>query len=96
MILSFADRTTADIYDGTASRQARRIDPRLWPLVARRLDALNAATRIEDLQVPPGNRLEKLRGNFAGYWSIRVNERYRIVFKFEAGNASGVRCLDYH
>ncbi len=96
MILSFGDRATADIYNGIASKAARTIHPQLRPLIERKLDAVNAAASIEDLRVPPGNRLERLRGDLAGFWSIRVNDQYRIVFRFEGGNALDVRCCDYH
>lgn len=62
----------------------------------RKLAMLNAAGKIEDLKVPPGNRLEKLKGNRQGQWSIRVNDQWRICFTFEAGNAFDVEIVDYH
>lgn len=95
MILSFGDRTTEDIYHGSASKAARRIDPRLWKIVARKLDSVNAAAGLNDLK-SPGNQLERLRGNLQGFWSIRVNDQYRIVFRFEAGSATDVTCMDVH
>ena len=57
---------------------------------------LNAAHDLLDLKAPPANRLEKLRGNLAGFWSIRINDQYRVVFKFANGTASEVRIVDYH
>ena len=96
MISSFGDATTADIYDGNDSKAARRIGRELWNRVQQKLDLLNACTSIEDLRVPPSNRLEKLRGNLAGFYSIRVNQQYRIVFRFANGHCEEVRCTDYH
>ena len=68
----------------------------LWGRVQSKLDLLNACTSIEDLRVPPANRLEKLKGDLAGYYSIRVNQQYRIIFKFSNGNCEEVSCADYH
>ena len=62
----------------------------------RKLAMLNRAGRIEDLRVPPGNRLEALRGDRAGQWSVRINDQWRLCFRFESGNAFGVEILDYH
>lgn len=96
MISSFGDATTADIHHGSGSKAARRIQPESWSRVQRKLDLLNASTSIEDLRIPPANRLEKLRGDRAGFYSIRVNRQYRIIFKFVNGNCEQVRCTDYH
>ena len=62
----------------------------------RKLAMLNRATRIEDLRVPPGNRLEALSGNRIGTWSIRINNQWRLCFRFEAGHALDVEIVDYH
>ena len=67
----------------------------MWPVVIRKLDILNAATGLNDLK-SPGNQLEKLKDDLAGYWSIRVNDQYRIVFRIDQGNAVDVRCQDIH
>jgi len=67
----------------------------VWPVAARKLDILNAAMSLSDLK-SPGNQLEKLKGSHAGLWSIRVNDQYRIIFRFEGGNAEDVRCHDIH
>lgn len=96
MIVSFADATTADIYHGSDSRAARKLPRELWSRIQQKLDLLNACTSIQDLRVPPANRLEKLRGDLAGLYSIRVNQQYRIVFKFVNGNCEEVRGTDYH
>ncbi len=96
VISSFGDATTAGIYHGSDSKAARKIGRELWSRVRQKLDLLNACTSIEDLRVPPANRLEKLRGDLAGFYSIRVSQQYRIVFKFAHGNCEEVRCVDYH
>ncbi len=96
MIRSFGDAATEHVFYGDDSRAARRLPKGLWPLIRRKLDAVHAAHSVADLRVPPGNRLEALRGDRAGRHSIRVNDRYRITFRFESGHAWEVRCEDYH
>jgi proteic killer suppression protein len=94
VIKSFAEQTTHDLYDGLNTKAARKIDRQIWPVVARKLDMLNAAVGQNDLK-SPGNHLEKLKGDLAGFWSIRVNDRYRIIFAYQDGNATQVRCQDH-
>lgn len=97
MILGFADEGTADLFHGIPSKAARRtLPPELWRAARRKLDRLDAAADPKDLADLPGNRLEALRGDLAGLYSLRVNDRYRIVFRFEHGDASEVRVVDYH
>jgi proteic killer suppression protein len=96
MIRSFADETTADLFRERNSRAARRIPQQLWRAVRRKLKLLDVAARLDDLAIPAGNRLELLRGDQAGRHSIRVNEQYRITFRWENGNACEVRVEDYH
>ncbi len=96
MIQSFADRTTCDLFNEKASRDARRIPMGLWPIVRRKLKILDAAHRLVDLSSPPGNRLEALKGRLAGRHSIRVNDQFRITFRWEGSDAHEVRCEDYH
>lgn len=96
MIASFGDTVTRDLYDGENSRAAREIPKLLWPVVARKLDYLNAAHALHDLLAPPGNRLEALKGDMKGFHSIRVNDQYRIVFRWSDGNAYDVQVTDYH
>ncbi len=96
MIVSFGDRTTEDIFHGYDTKAARRISRELRPRVQAKLDLLNASTTLEDLRGPPSNRLEKLRAEWSGFYSLRVNDQYRIVFRFMSGNAIDVRCIDYH
>jgi proteic killer suppression protein len=95
VITSFADPATEDIYNGSNTKMARKIDRRVWPVLVRKLDILNAATTLSDLK-SPGNRLERLKDDLAGYWSIRVNDQYRVIFQFAGGNATDVRCQDIH
>ena len=96
MIRSFGDATTEDIFHGTNSKAAGAIPKAAWPVVRRKLDLLNAAADVQALRVPPGNRLEALKGDRAGSFSIRVNDQYRITFRFEGEDAHEVRCEDYH
>jgi len=96
VIRSFGDAATEQVFYGEDSRVARRLPKELWTLIRRKLDALQAAKELADLRVPPGNRLEALKGDLRGRHSIRVNERIRITFRFEDGHAWEVRCEDYH
>jgi proteic killer suppression protein len=96
VILSFANATTEDLFNGKDSKAARAIDKAIWPVVRRKLDMVNTAAKLEDLRAPPGNRLEALKGNQKGRHSIRVNEQYRITFQFREGHTYDVRCEDYH
>ena len=97
MIHSFADRATEDLFLGLDSRRARRACPQaLWPAVRRKLDQLNRVKDLPELSIPPGNRLERLRGDRKGQQSIRVNEQYRICFRWEENDAYEVEVTDYH
>ena len=96
MILSFADGTTVDVFRERNTRAARRIPRALWRGVQRKLLLLDAAGRLEDLSVPAGNRLERLKGDQAGRYGIRINEQYRVTFRWENGHAHEVRVEDYH
>ncbi len=96
MITSFEDKTTEDIYHGINSKDARRIPSQVWKVAARKLDMVNAAHALQDLLVPPGNRLEALKGNLKGFHSIRINDQFRVIFKWLNNNAENVQILDYH
>ncbi|URD53512.1 type II toxin-antitoxin system RelE/ParE family toxin [Chroococcidiopsis sp. CCNUC1] len=97
MIVSFKDRATEDIFDGEDSRDARKLCPiNLWSVARRKLDQLNAATSLNDLRVPPGNRLEALQGERAGQHSIRINDQYRICFVWLEQGADLVEIVDHH
>jgi proteic killer suppression protein len=97
MILGFANAGTEDIFHGVRSKAARRcLPPELWSAARRKLDRVNRAREPRELADPPGNRLEALKGDYAGFFSVRVNDQYRIVFRFEHGDAREVGIVDYH
>lgn len=97
MIVSFADQATEDIFDGINSVTARRRLPReLGNVAARKLDQIDSATELNDLKVPPGNRLEALKGDRVGQFSIRINEKFRICFEWTENGAVKVEVVDYH
>ena len=96
VIRTLADDTTRDIWNGVNSKAARRIPRTVWPVVQRKLDQLDTVTTLDALMVPPGNRFHALAGDLAGHYAIRVNDQYRIVFRFEGQDALAVRCTDYH
>lgn len=96
MIRSFDDAGTADVYYGRDTKFARRLPKPIWPVIRRKLDALHRARTIQDLRLPAGSRLEALKGDRRGRFSVRVNEQYRITFQFEGGHADAVTCEDYH
>jgi toxin HigB-1 len=96
MIQSFADETTADLFRERSTKAARRIAKDIWPVVRRKLKMLDVAQHLSDLKSPPGNRLEALKGDRSGRHSVRVNEQYRLTFRWEGNHAYEVRCEDYH
>ena len=93
MIRSFADAETDRYY---ATGQLQRLPRVILKRAAMRLQQLNAATRIEDLRLPPSNRLEALKGDRKGQWSIRINRQWRVCFRFASGDAFDVEITDYH
>ena len=93
MIAGFGDADTERLW--TAGR-SRRLPAQLNRLALKKLYILNAALALENLMVPPGNRLEKLRGDRKGWHSIRINDQYRICFVWRDGNAHDVEVVDYH
>lgn len=96
MIQSFGDETTADLFRDRNTRAARRIPRELWRAAQRKLKALDVAARLTDLAIPAGNRLERLTGDHAGRHSMRINDQYRLTFRWEQGHAYEVRVEDYH
>ena len=96
MIISFGDKITENIFDGINSKAARSISHNIWKTACRKLDMINAAYELSDLQVPPANKLEKLKGKLSGYYSIRVNDQFRIIFRWNNHNAENVQITDYH
>jgi proteic killer suppression protein len=96
VIVSFGDSATEALYHGSADRRTRRLPPDIVKASLRKLDMLDAAMVLEDLRVPPGNRLEALRGELKGQHSIRVNDQWRIVFRWTPQGPAEVRLIDYH
>ena len=97
MIQSFADQATEDIFNGVASRRARAVCPvNLWTIARRKLDQLSVAHSLEDLKAPPANRLEALKGDRRGQFSIRINNQYRVCFAWTPQGPTDVEIVDYH
>lgn len=93
MILSFKDKRTAALFSGLV---VKGLPPEIAQRAFDKMRLLHAAASLDDLRAPPSNRLEKLRHDRRGQWSIRVNDQWRICFRFEAGNAHDVEIADYH
>ena len=96
MIKSFGNKTTEDIFHGSNTRNARKLPKTLHDKARRLLDQLNAAPTIHFLKIPPGNRLEKLSGDYKGYWSIGINDQWRIIFQWLDDDAHNIAIVDYH
>ncbi|VVE15701.1 Toxin HigB-1 [Pandoraea iniqua] len=93
MIQTFSDKVTAALFTG---RCVRRLPKSIQRTALRKLLMIDAATCVEDLLVPPGNRLEGLHGKPVDLWSIRVNQQWRVCFRFAKGDAYDVGIVDYH
>lgn len=93
MITSFGSKDTRKIWDG---ERVKGFATELQEIARRKLRMLNNSQNIADLQIPPSNRLEKLKGNLKDFHSIRINDQWRIIFKWDKGNAADVEILDYH
>lgn len=96
MIVSFADDATADLYHGRRTNRINRFPRDILHRALVKLDVLNAAQNLMDLSSPPGNHLESLSGDWAGFHSVRINKQWRIVFRWESQNAHDVQVIDYH
>ena len=93
MIQSFADKVTVAIFAG---HQVRRLPPSIQEAARRKLKLIDAAVSLDNLRIPPGNRLEAMRGDRQGQWSIRINDQWRICFRWDDGDAFEVGIVDYH
>jgi proteic killer suppression protein len=97
MIVSFKNKATEDIFNGLASKGARKACPQsIWHIAVRKLDQIDSVEALEELRVPPGNRLELLSGARNEQYSIRINEQYRICFKWGLSGPLEVEIIDYH
>ena len=96
MIRTFGSQATRDIWDGENTSVARSFPREIWSTAQRKLDMIHAAHDIIDLRVPPGNRLEKLKGKLKDFHSIRINDQFRVIFKWTQGAADEVEIVDYH
>jgi proteic killer suppression protein len=93
VIESFGDSATESIYRGL---RVRGLAGDIQERARRKLRMINQARIVEDLQVPPGNRLEQLKGDLKGFWSIRINQQWRVIFRWEDGLKHDVKIIDYH
>ena len=96
MIVSFGDKATEAVFHGTPIRLLKRFPVDVLKKASQKLDYLNGASDLTDLEAPPGNRLESLKGDLKGLHSIRVNDQWRIVFRWQGSDAREVRLTDYH
>jgi toxin HigB-1 len=97
VIVSFRGGGTEDVWDGKNSKVARKTCPdNITDVAHRKLDMINQAVRLKDLEVPPGNRLEGLKGERAGQYSIRINDQFRVCFYWTEAGATDVEITDYH
>lgn len=96
MIESFGNRLAEDLFFDRRSRETRRFPPELLRAARRKLLFLHDAADLQDLRVPPGNRLETLKGQWKGFHSIRINDQWRVVFRWEHGSAFEVTVVGYH
>jgi toxin HigB-1 len=97
MIKTLKSAGTEDIFDGLASQAARECCPQsIWPVARRKLDQINRIRGVDELNAPPGNRLERLKGDRDNQCSIRIHQQYRICFTWEKGHACEVEITDYH
>ncbi len=96
MILSFGNRVTEELFNGVSSARVRRLPSQIKDSAIYKLDVINAAQSLQDLKSLPGNRLEALKGNLAGFHSVRINNQWRIVFRWHGSNAHEVQIVDYH
>ena len=97
MIQSFKSQATEDIFNGKVTKAALRLLPKsIWKIASRKLDQLDSVITLEELRMPPGNRLEHLSGDRKGQYSIRINDQYRICFKWADTGPFVVEVTDYH
>ena len=97
MIKTFNNKGTEDIFNGKTTKAAMRVCPKtVWKIASRKLDQLDSVLSLEELRVPPGNRLEPLSGKRKGQFSIRINDQFRVCFKWSVTGPDDVEITDYH
>lgn len=96
MIEQFGNQLAQDLFNDAHSSATRRFSSELRRVARRKLLFLHDAAELKDLRVPPGNRLEPLKGKLKGLHSIRINDQWRVIFRWENGNAFNVQIMDYH
>ena len=96
MIQSFGNRLAEELFGDINSAATRKLAADVRRAAQRKLQYLHAAGKLQDLAVPPGNRLEALKGDLKGFYSIRINEQWRVMFKWRDGAATSVQIVDYH
>lgn len=96
MIQSFGNRLAEDLFDDKRTKETRQIPDGLRRTARRKLLYLHDASELKDLRVPPGNRLEALKGEWKGFFSIRINDQWRVVFRWDNDSAYEVQVIDYH
>ncbi len=96
MIHSFGDQATEDLFHGNNTAKVRKLPQKIREKALNKLDMVNAAVRLSDLRFPPGNRLEGLSGDLAGWHSIRINRQWRVIFRWDQDVAKEVTVCDYH
>lgn len=96
MIVSFANKLAEDLFEDKRSKATRSFPSELLRVARRKVLYLHDAAELSDLKVPPGNKLEALKGNLAGFHSIGINDQWRVIFRWNKGNAEKVSVVDYH
>lgn len=96
MVKSFSSKLAEDIFHGIDSKHSRKLPRQLLGKARRKLDQLNAATLLDTLRVPPGNKLRKLEGNLSEYWRIKIDKQWAVIFKWDNGLAIDADIIDYH
>ena len=97
MIVTFHDQGTEDVFNGESTKAAKKVCPEMvWNVARRKLDQLDSVLRLDELRVPPGNRLEALSRDRKGQHSIRINDQYRLCFEWSSSGPANVEIVDYH
>jgi proteic killer suppression protein len=96
VIVSFGDKATEDLFHNRQTQRVRRYPPEILRPALQQLDMLNSSKDLKDMRSPPGNHLELLKGDLMGYYSVRINKRWRLVFKWQGAEAHEVQIVDYH